>query len=277
MKRPKDEKATRIGLLAGEGELPCIFADHARAQGVTIVAFAARGFAAKELESCVDKIYWLDFSEIGKLPLLFFLNRVRSLVMLGEIPKTVFFKRNFGRNRIISSLMRVRGPDTFSDDSLLRNVALRLERIGMKFLDPSLYLHDLLPAEGVFTERQPTQDEWEDIEFGKRMGREIGRLDIGQTIVVKNKAVIAVEAIEGTDEAIRRAGKLSPETVIVKLIKPNQDTRFDIPTIGEDTVNAMIEAHARVLAVEAGKTFFVNRDKALKKAHAHGLSIVAIA
>jgi UDP-2,3-diacylglucosamine hydrolase len=148
---------------------------------------------------------------------------------------------------------------------------------GMQVLDQTLYIKPLLAQEGVCTARQPSDAEWQDIEYGFAMAKEIGRLDIGQTVVVKNKAVLAVEAIEGTDAAIRRGGQLAQGGAIVaKVAKPQQDVRFDMPGIGANTLQSMIDAGAKVLVVEAGKTLLIDRAKVIRMADKHGIAIVSI-
>jgi len=265
----------RIGLLAGEGEFPVIFAGEARKKGIKVIAFAAKGIASKELEGRVDKIYWLDLSETGKLPFLFLTNRVRKLVMLGKIPKSILLKKDFSKSEEISSLLK--GTGDRLDDSMMRKAADIVEKLGLKVVSPAELLSDMIPGKGVLTSRRPTSEEWEDIEFGREMARAFGKLDIGQTVTVKNKAVLSVEAIEGTDEAITRAGRFSDGGfAAVKMIKPGQDPRFDIPAVGIRTINSLVEAKASVLAIEAGKTFLANRDEVVAKADAHNISIVAI-
>jgi DUF1009 family protein len=269
------ETFDRIGLLAGEGQLPIIFADEARKKGTKVIAFAAKGIASTELDSHVDKIYWLDLSEVGKLPFLLLTGRVKNLVMIGKIPKSVFLKKDFSKSKEISSLLK--DTENRQDDSILREVSKKAEKFGLKFIDPTSFLSALIPQKGTLTKRHPSDEEWHDIEFGKEMAIVLGKLDIGQAVAVKNKAVLSVEAIEGTDEMIKRAGKHSRGgVVVIKMIKPTQDTRFDIPTVGMETVNSMIEAKATVLAIEAGKTFFIDQKESIAKADEHSISIVAI-
>lgn len=269
------KRAEKIGLLAGGGCLPIIFADEARKKGAKIIAFAAKGIASSELDSHVDKIYWLDLSEARKLPLLFLINRLRKLVMLGKIPKSIFFKRDFSKSKIINSLLK--DSESRLDDSLLREVSKKAEKFGLKFINPEDFLIDFMPKKGTLTKRAPTDKEWEDIEFGRKMINALGELDIGQTVVVQNKAILAVEAIEGTDETIRRSGRFSKGgVVVVKMIKPGQDPRFDIPTVGLETINSLIEARASVLAIGAEKTFFIDQEESIAKAEENDISIVAI-
>jgi len=269
------KKIDRIGLLAGGGELPLILADEAKKKGVKVIAFAAKGMASPKLNGRVDKIYWLDLSETNKLPFLFLTNRIKNVIMIGKIPKSIFLKKDFSKSDEISSLLN--DTENRQDDSLMRNAAEKGKKLGLTFINPMDFLSDILPQKGTLTKRNPTPKEWDDIEFGKQMATGIGKLDIGQTVVVRNKAVLAVEAIEGTDEAIRRSGHFSKnDSVVVKMIKPTQDPRFDIPTVGIETIHSLIEAKASVLAIEAGKTFLLNREEAISKADENGISIVAI-
>lgn len=265
----------KIGLFAGGGRMPVIFSDEARKKGTKVVAFAAKGITSSDLDKHVDKIYWLDASETAKLPLIFMTERLRNFVMLGKIPKTIFFKKDFSESKEITSILN--GSKNRLDDNLLRKMADMAKKFGINFLSPADFLSELLPEKGTLTKREPTKTEWEDIEFGKKMACSIGNLGIGQAVVVKNKDVVAVEAIEGTDETIKRAGELAGSgTVCVKVIKPKQDPRFDIPTVGIDTINSLIEAKASVLAIEAGKTFFIDQKESIALADRAGIVIVTI-
>ena len=269
------ENIKRIGLLAGGGELPVILADKARIKGAKVIAFAAEDIASRELENHVDKIYWIKLTDTGKLPFLFLTNRVRNLVMVGKIEKSIFFKNDFSESKEISTLLK--DTKNRADDTMLRKVSKLADKFGVRFIDPMLFLSDILPGKGTFTKREPTAHEWQDIEFGIKIARSLGKLDIGQTVVVQNKAILAVEAIEGTDKAIKRAGGFSGGgAVVVKTLKPGQDTRFDIPAVGPETISSLIESKASVLAIEAGKTFFIKQDECVKKADQCGISIVAV-
>jgi DUF1009 family protein len=269
------KKIERIGLLAGEGRLPIIFADEARKKGTKVIALAAKGIASKTLGDHVDKIYWIDLSEAGKLPLICLTNRIRALVMIGKIPKSIFFKKDFSKSKEISSFLN--DTENRSDDSILRDVSRKVEKLGFTFINPIDFLSDFMPEKGTLAKREPTAEEWEDIEFGRGAAKSLGTLDIGQTVTVKNKAILTVEAIEGTDETIKRAGRFSGGGIIaVKMLKPNQDPRFDIPTVGIETIDSLIEVKAAVLAIEAEKTLFIDQQESIAKADRHGISIVAI-
>ena len=269
------KRLEKIGLFAGGGELPLVFGDEARKNGTKVVAFAAKGITSKNLDSHVDKIYWLELTETAKLPLIFLAERLKNFVILGKLPKTILFKKEISKSKEISSVLN--DAKSRLDDNLMRELANKAKKFGVNFLNPADFLGSLLAGKGVLTKRKPTTEEWQDIEFGKRVACAIGNLDIGQAVAVKKKDVVAVEAMEGTDEMINRAGKLVGSGVIfVKMIKPRQDPRFDMPTVGITTIDSLIEAKAAVLAIEAGKTFFVNKNEAVKRADSHGISIVAI-
>ena len=163
------------------------------------------------------------------------------------------------------------------DDSLLRAVARELESDGITVRESTLYLESILAPQGILTKRKPSKEERQDIEFGWQMAKEIGRLDIGQTVVVKDQAVLAVEAIEGTDEAVRRGGRLCGQgAVIVKVCKPHQDLRFDLPAMGPQTISTMEQVKASCLAVEAGKTIMIERETVVREADRAGITIVAL-
>ncbi len=265
----------KIGLLAGGGELPVIFGDAARKNGIKVVAFAAKGITSPSLDSHVDKIYWLDAAETGKLPLILLSERLKNFVMLGKIPKTIFFKKDFSRSKEITSVLN--GAKDLLDDNLMRKIADMGKKFGVTFISPAEFLSELIPQKGTLTKKIPTQKEREDIEFGRKIASSVGSLGIGQAVVIKNKDVIAVEAVEGTDDAIKRGGELAGSgTVCVKIVKPNQDPRFDIPTVGIETINSLIKAKASVLAIEAGGTFFINQKEAVALADRSGIAIVAI-
>jgi DUF1009 family protein len=164
-----------------------------------------------------------------------------------------------------------------SDDSILLAIARELKKDGISLLNTTDFTSTLLTPEGILTKEGPTENEWKDIAFGWKIAKEIGRLDIGQTVVVKNQAVMALEAIEGTDEAIRRGGRLSGSgAVVIKVSKPQQDMRFDVPVVGLDTLRAMLDVQARVLAVETGKSIILKREILIREAGEAGISIVGV-
>ncbi|MDH5201905.1 MAG: UDP-2,3-diacylglucosamine diphosphatase LpxI [Nitrospirota bacterium] len=263
----------KIGLIAGTGELPKAISSEARAQGYTVFAVALEPLADSTLSSYVDEITWVNVGKLGKIIDCLKGYHIHEALMAGKVPKSLLYK-----SKIVPDLRAVKflfSLKNRSDDSILLALAKELEKEGIHLLNITSFSSNLTISQGVLTERSPTEDEWKDIAFGWKIAREIGRLDIGQTVVVKNQAVMAVEAIEGTDEAIKRGGKLAgKEAVVVKVSKPDQDMRFDVPVVGLDTLEAMIEVGARVLALEAEKCLILNKDKMIEESKKAGISIV---
>jgi DUF1009 family protein len=253
-----------IGLIAGKGKFPLLFAQAARSHGVEVVAAAHRGETDPGLASLVKELHWVYVGQLGKIIRIFKEAGVHRAVMAGGISRGRLF-REFRPD--LRALSVVRRAGAGKDDRLLRAVAEELETEGITIAPSTLFLDDLLAPSGQISRRAPSPEELEDMEFGVRVAREIGALDIGQCVVVRRQVVVALEAIEGTDETIRRGGKLAgPGAVVVKVSKPEQDLRFDVPAVGLDTIAAMKEVKAAVLAVEAGKTLIFERPEMLQAA-----------
>ena len=264
----------KIGLIAGNGDFPVEFAKAAKRQGLTVVAVAHEGETLPELAQWTDVIVWIKVGQLGKLIKAFQEHGVRDVLMAGGIKKTRLFGGGLPDLRGAALLARMLAK---KDDSILRAVAEELESEGITVRESTLYLDTLLAPPGVLTKRKPSREEWKDIAFGWQMAKEIGRLDIGQTVVVKDQAVLAVEAIEGTDEAIRRGGRLcGAGAVIVKVCKPHQDLRFDLPATGQKTIQTMKEIKASCLAIEAGRTIIIQRESVIEDANAAGIAIVSL-
>lgn len=264
----------KIGLIAGNGIFPLEFARAAKRKGLSVVAVAHEGETLPELEQLVDTIFWIKVGQLGKLIKTFKDQHVTDVLMAGGIKKTRLFGGGVPDLRGMALLARMIHK---KDDSLLRAVADELEAEGITVRESTLYLDNLLAAPGVLSKRKPTRDESLDIEFGWQIATEVGRLDIGQTVVVKDQAVLAVEAIEGTDEAIRRGGRLCREGgVVIKICKPQQDLRFDLPAIGAQTIRSMAEVKARCLAIEAGRTIILERELLIREADQAGIAIEAV-
>jgi len=263
----------KIGLIAGMGDLPKAIAAEARAQGYTVFSVALDPLADKSLSSSVDEIHWISVGKFGKIIDTLKKNNIKEAVMVGKVPKSLLYK-----SKIIPDLRATKllfSLKDRSDDSILQTVAKELEKEGIHLLTITSLSSSLLAPEGILAGPKPTEDEWKDIAFGWKIAKEMGRLDIGQTVVVKNQAIMAVEAIEGTDEAIKRGGNLAGEgAVIVKVSKPNQDMRFDVPTVGSYTLKVMREVRARVLAVEAKKSILLNKDRLIEESDKAGITIV---
>jgi DUF1009 family protein len=264
----------KIGLIAGNGTFPIAFARAAKQKGMQVIAVAHEGETLPELAQWVDGIFWIKVGELGKLISIFKEQGVTDALMAGGIKKTRLFGGGMPDLRAVALLAKMVYK---KDDSILRAVADELESEGITIRESTLYLDSILASPGVLTKRKPTKDEQKDIDFGWQMAKEIGRLDIGQTVVVKGRAVLAVEAIEGTDEAIRRGGLLCERgAVVVKVCKPQQDLRFDLPAVGTQTIRTMVQVKASCLAVEAGKTIIIDRELVVRDADAAGIAIVAL-
>ncbi len=264
----------KIGLIAGNGDFPLEFAKAAKQKGLTVVTVAHEGETAPEISQWSDALFWIRVGQRGKLIKIFKDQGVRDVLMAGGIKKTRLFDGGLPDLRGAALLARMIAK---KDDSILRAVAEDLESEGITVRESTLYLDNLLAPAGILTKRKPSKDEWKDISFGWHMAKEIGRLDIGQTVVVKDQAVLAVEAIEGTDEAIRRGGRLCREgAVVVKICKPQQDLRFDLPATGLKTITSMTEVKAVCLAIEAGKTIMIQQQAVVEAANAAGIAIVAL-
>jgi DUF1009 family protein len=264
----------KIGIIAGNGDFPIEFAKAAKEKGLAVVAVAHEGETLPELAQWVETIVWIKVGQLGKLISAFKEHGVRDVLMAGGIRKTHLFSGARPDLRGAALLAKLLAK---KDDSILRGVAAELESEGIIVRESTLYLDNLLAPAGVLTKRKPSKDEWKDIEFGWQMAKEIGRLDIGQTIVVRNQSVVAVEAAEGTDETIRRGGRLCREgAVVVKICKPGQDLRFDLPATGMRTLEVMEEVKASCLAVEAGKTIMMQRETVLAGANRAGIAVVAL-
>lgn len=263
-----------IGLLAGVGRLPVEVARAARGMGFTVIAIGLVPGVDGELAGAADKFYTISVGELDKILSALKSQGVEQVTMIGKVTKEIMFAGKVqldGRmQRLLASL-----PDN-SDDTLMLAFVREFAAEGLGVLDQTTLIRALMPAAGVISKRQPTANELSDMEFGFTIARHIGGLDIGQTVVVKNRAVMAVEAIEGTDECIKRGGQLGRGGVTVaKVAKPNQDMRFDVPAVGVNTVQSMIEARATALVIEAGKTLLVDRAKVVELADSHNISIVA--
>ena len=268
------DRDERIGLIAGNGRFPIIFADNVRKLGFTVSAIAHVGETLPELESHVDRIYWLKVGQFSKALAALKADGIRQAVMLGGIHKTHVFTALRPDLRALAIFSRLKH---WKDDAILRAVAGELEREGIQIRESTFGLESILAEEGNLTSRKPTKKEWGDIQFGWETLRTLGTLDIGQCVVVKNQVIVAVEAVEGTDETIIRGGTLGGKgTVVVKRTKPHQDLRFDLPAVGPKTIQSMGTIHASVLAVEAGRTVVLDREEMVAKAQSAGITIVGM-
>jgi DUF1009 family protein len=264
----------RIGLIAGNGRFPVLFARGAAAAGFGVIAVAHEGETEADLGEHVEAITWVKVGELDRIVGSFREHGVRRAVMAGGIRKAVLMERFEPDERGARMLGRLA---SFSDDALLRAVAGELEADGIQVVESTLFLRSLLAGEGPLTRRVPSEEEWRDIRLGADVARAIGRWDIGQTVVVKSGIVLAVEALEGTDAALRRGGELGRGgAVAVKTSKPGQDLRFDVPAVGPETAAVCAAAGIAVLALETGKTLILEREAFLSRAEKAGLAVVGV-
>ncbi|QEH35335.1 hypothetical protein OJF2_38860 [Aquisphaera giovannonii] len=271
-----------IGLLAGSGRFPILFAEAARRQGLKVACVGIRYEAPDELRTLCDSFERVGVARLGGMIRAFRRRGVRRIVMAGKVTKNVIYTP-WRVVHLCPDLRTLRWwyrrPRSDNrDDSLLLSIIDEFERDGMTFDSALDYSPELLVKEGVLTRRVPTPSEQKDIAFGWRMAKEMGRLDVGQSVAVKELSTLAIEAIEGTDRCIERAGALcrAGGWTLVKVAKPQQDMRFDVPTIGMTTVENLHKAGARVLAIEAGRTIVVDQPDVVALADRHGMTIVAL-
>jgi len=261
----------RVGLIAGNGRFPLIFARTARAAGVEVIAVAHEGETPPELGADVERVTWIKVGELGRMIEALQAAGVEQAVMAGGIRKLALLDHFAPDERALGFLARL---GTWGDDTLLRGVADELEREGIRVVESTLFLSSLLTPVGALTTRVPDAAQWKDIRHGVAVAKAVGQWDIGQSVVVKSGMVLAVEAIEGTDATISRAGRSG--AVVVKVSKPGQDLRFDVPAVGLETVRVCRAAEVAVLALEAGKTLLLDKQELLRAAEETGLIIVGV-
>lgn len=265
---------TPLGLIAGNGRFPFLVAAAARKSGRRVIAVAINEEASPELAQSVDAIHWVGLGQLGKCIDALRSAGVREAVMAGQVKHKQIFSGIVPDVKLMGVLARLAVKST---DSLIGGVADALARDGITLLPSTALLADLMARPGPNGRRRPSRDEARDIEYGQEVARALTALDVGQTVVVKDRAAVALEAMEGTDEVIRRAGRIAgPGCTVVKLAKPRQDMRFDVPVVGPGTLDAMCEAGALVLAVEAGRTLLLDRDEFLVRADAAGIAVVGV-
>lgn len=264
----------KIGIIAGGGQFPLLFARAVRRHGLKVYAAAHQGETDETLADQVDALQWVRLGQLGKIIDFFKKEGVIKTVFIGSITKTNIFRDVRPDLKGLGLWNKI---DIKQDDSILRAIADRLAKDGIEVVASTSYVPELIFPQGILTRKKLTKEQKNDIVFGWKIARAMGGLDIGQCVVVRNQTVLAVEAIEGTDAAIRRGGTLGKEkVVVVKLKKPNQDLRFDLPAVGEKTIVSMLEVKAAVLAVEAGYALFFDRESVIQAADAAGLVVVGV-
>ncbi|MBW2285079.1 MAG: UDP-2,3-diacylglucosamine diphosphatase LpxI [Deltaproteobacteria bacterium] len=264
-----------LGIIAGGGQFPGLVADSAKRQGFRVVAVAHRGETDPSLSDCVDEIVWIKLGQLGHLIKALKGAGVSRAVMAGTIRKRRLFE---GVMPDLKGLGIMAKLVAFHDDEILTTLAAEFAKEGIDIVSSTTYLPDLLASAGCLTRKRPRKAETEDIRFGWMVAKELGRLDIGQCVVVRQKTVLALEAIEGTDETIRRGGRLAEEkAVVIKVSKPHQDLRFDVPSVGLETIRLMQEVKASVLALESEKTLMFDKAEMIAHADRAGIAIVGCA
>src|ERR1051325_9029278 len=256
----------KYGLIAGNGRFPFLVLEGARAQGVEVVVAAIKEETAPDIEQLAGRVEWVGVGQLGRLIRFFKTERVTHAIMAGQVKHHQIFRLNALPDlRMVKLLSRLATKNT---DSLLGAVAAELAGEGIELVDSTTFLEKYLAVEGAMTKRGLNKEERADLEYGLRVAREIARLDLGQTIAVKDQAVVAVEAMEGTDAVIARAGEITRRRpfVVVKVAKPNQDMRFDVPVIGVPTIETMRQAGASALHVTAKKTLLFDKEELIAMA-----------
>lgn len=266
----------RIGLIAGNGRFPFLALQGARSLGHDVTVVAVKEEAFPELEDAARDagadLHWVSLGHLGKCIKVLRQANVSQAVMAGQVKHAKIFSGIVPDLTFLSVLTKLTARNT---DALISAVADVLRREGIELLNSTVFLEPLMARPGTLTRRAPDDEEREDLEFGYRMADALAALDIGQTIVVRHKAVVAVEAMEGTDAVIRRAGEIAgPGTRVVKVAKPKQDMRFDVPVVGVATIDTMRQAGATAMSIDAGKTLIVDGDRFVDAANAAGIAIV---
>lgn len=278
----------RYGLIAGNGRFPFMVAEGARRAGASLSVAAIREEADPLLEHEVENFTWIGIGQLGKLIRFFKAEGVEKAIMAGQVKHVRIFSGAIPDARMLKMLLKLPRRNT---NSLIGGIATELASEGIDLVDSTLFLQDALPTFGTLTRRKPTTVERADIAYGQEIIHQLAELNLGQTIVVRGKACVAIEAMEGTDSTIRRAGeimrgehqrgaeKTKPVTgalTVLKLSKPDQDMRFDVPVVGVPTIKIMVEAGATCLCVSAGKTLLFDRDEMVSLADQHKIAIMAV-
>lgn len=263
----------RYGLIAGNGKFPFLVVEGARRAGAELAVAAIKEETDPAIEKVAERVTWVGIGQLGRMIRFFKREGVEKAIMAGQVKHVQIFSGALPDVRMLKMLISLPRRNT---DALIGGVAAELAREGIELIDSTYFLQDHLPTEGVLTRRAPDERERGDIEYGLEVAREIARLDLGQTIVVRSRACVAVEAMEGTDATVRRAGTLAKgRLTVVKVAKPNQDMRFDVPVVGVPTIETMLEAGATCLCVTAGKTLIFDREEMLELANRRRIAVVA--
>jgi UDP-2,3-diacylglucosamine hydrolase len=260
------------GLIAGNGRFPFLVLEGARSQGIEMAVVAIREEASPELEGAAKRLHWVSLGELGKAIELLHSERVTRAVMAGQVKHAKIFSTIRPDWKMARLLMSLAVKNT---DSLIGAVARLLEEEGIQLVDSTAFLHPLVARPGVLTRREPSEEELADLEYGRRVARHIAALDLGQTVVISACACVAIEAMEGTDATVERAAHLAAgrRLTVVKVSKPGQDMRFDVPVVGLPTIHMMLRCGATALGIDAGRTLLFDRSDLLAAADRAGIAI----
>ncbi len=262
-----------IGLVAGGGNLPLTIIRAAQEQGTYVVAICFSHLTSRAVAKHANRAYYMTPSSLSRIIDICKMENIKHILLAGVVEHRYIYRLNADArgNKVLEGIRDRRA------DSILKGLASELETEGIHMLDSTVFTPFLLPEKGLLTTRLPTAKEKEELEFGRGIAKQIARLDIGQTIVVKNRAIVAVEAMEGTDATLKRAGRITRGgLVVIKVAKPHQDMRFDIPTVGPKTIKIMSRFGARLLAIESGRTLVLDKDKVIRLANRLHVSVVAL-
>lgn len=264
----------RLGLIAGDGELPIKLAKSAENMGFSTIVISLAPSNRNQLSKHCEKVYAFGPGEIQKIVDTLHNENIKELSFIGKVHKGLLFRNPRLDSRAFKML---RQRKRLNDDQIMLTVIEELQSENINVLDQTLFIKDLLAERGVLGKYSPTEEESQDIEYGFQIAKQMGKIDIGQSVVVQNKMILAVEAIEGTDRAIERGCKLgNGKAVVVKVSKPNQDNRFDIPTVGLNTLKNMKKFGGKVLAIEANETFIVERTEMVEFADKNKMVVIAV-
>jgi DUF1009 family protein len=268
--------SSRYGLIAGNGQFPLLVLEAARSRGIEMVVAAIREEASPEIEARASRLHWLSLGELSRLIQVFKEAGVSRALMAGQVRHTQIFSSIRPDWKLMQLLLSLKEKNT---DALIGGVAKVLLKEGIVLEDSTIFLEPLLATEGIMTSRRPTDEEQRSLEYGRKVARGLAQYDIGQTVVVADGACVAVEAMEGTDAVIRRAAELAggKPLCVVKVSKPNQDMRFDVPVVGLPTIAVMKRSGATALSLDAGKNLLFDRDAMLAEANRAGITIVGVA
>ena len=262
----------QYGLIAGNGNFPFLVIDGARRAGASLLVVAIKEETDPAIEKVADTVSWVGIGQLGKMLSFFKDANIEKVIMAGHVKHVQLFSSAIPDMRMVKMLWGLKRRNT---DALIGGIAAELAKEGIELIDSTYFVQDMLAPDGLMTKRKPTDMELENIEYGLHITAETARLDLGQTVVVRAKACVAIEAMEGTDATIKRAGDLANgKLTVVKVAKPDQDMRFDVPVVGVSTIETMVAAGATCLSLTAGKTLIFDRDEMIGLADQNKIAII---